>query len=44
MKIKLKKINLDNFYNYINKQHKKLKSLNSNEIFNKNFFKEPCNN
>ena len=38
---KVKKNHLDNFYNYINKQHKKLKSLNSNEIFNKNFFKEP---
>ena len=38
---KVKKNHLDNFYNYINKQHKKLSSSNSNEIFNKNFFKEP---
>ena len=38
---KVKKKHLDNFYKYINKQHKKLNSSNSNEIFNKNFFKEP---
>ena len=38
---KTRKNNLDNFYNYINKQHKKLNSSNSKEIFNKNFFKEP---
>ena len=38
---KVRKNNLDNFYNYINKQHKKLNSSNSKEIFSKNFFKEP---
>ena len=35
---KVRKNNLDNFYNYINKQHKKLNSSNSKEIFSKNFF------
>ena len=38
---KVKKIDLDNFYNYINKQHMNLSSLNSNEIFNKTIFNEP---
>jgi cytochrome b pre-mRNA-processing protein 3 len=38
---KVRKNNLDNFYNYINKQHKKLNSSNSKRIFSKNFFKEP---
>ena len=37
----VKKRHLDNFYNYINKQHKKINSVNSSKIFNKNFFKEP---
>ena len=40
-KNKVKKNNLDNFYNYIVKQHKKLNSLNSKEIFSKKCFKEP---
>ena len=40
-KNKVKKDNLDNFYNYIVKQHKKLNSLNSKEIFSKKCFKEP---
>ena len=40
-KNKVRKNNLDNFYNYINKQHKKLNSSNSKRIFSKNFFKEP---
>jgi len=39
-KNKVKKDNLDNFYNFIIKQHKKLNSSNSKEIFSKNFFKE----
>ena len=38
---KVKKIDLDNFYNYINKQHMNLSSLNSNEIFNKTIFNDP---
>ena len=40
-KNKVKKRNLDNFYNYINSQYKKLKISNSKDIFSKNFFKEP---
>ena len=40
-KNKVKKRNLDNFYNYVNSQHKKLKTSNSRNIFSKNFFKEP---
>ena len=40
-KNKVKKRNLDNFYNYVNSQHKKLKTSNSKNIFSKNFFKEP---
>ena len=37
----VKKYNLDNFYNYVNSQYKKLKTSNSKDIFSKNFFKEP---
>ena len=40
-KNKVKKDNLDNFYNYIIRQHKKLNSLNSKEIFSNKCFKEP---
>ena len=40
-KNKVKKYNLDNFYNYVNSQYKKLKTSNSKDIFSKNFFKEP---
>ena len=40
-KNKVKKRNLDNFYNYINSQYKKLNKSNSKDIFSKNFFKEP---
>ena len=40
-KNKVKKYNLDNFYNYVNSQYKKLKASNSKDIFSKNFFKEP---
>ena len=40
-KNKVKKNNLDNFYNYVNSQYKKLKTSNSKDIFSKNFFKEP---
>ena len=40
-KNKVKKDNLDNFYNYIIRQHKKLNSLNSKEIFSKKCFNEP---
>ena len=40
-KNKVKKRNLDNFYNYINSQYKKLNKSNSEDIFSKNFFKEP---
>ena len=40
-KNKVKKDNLDNFYNYIIRQHKKLNSLNSKEISSKKCFKEP---
>tara|TARA_B100000315_G_scaffold236936_1_gene253251 strand:+ start:80 stop:619 length:540 start_codon:yes stop_codon:yes gene_type:complete len=38
-KNKVKKNNLNNFYKYIYSQHKKLKYLNSNDIFKRNFFK-----
>ena len=40
-KNKVKKNNLNNFYNYICSQHKKLKSSNSKDIFSKKFFNEP---
>ena len=40
-KNKVKKSNLDNFYNYINSQYKKLKISSSKDIFSKNFFKGP---
>ena len=40
-KNKVKKGNLDNFYNYINSQYKKLENSNSNDIYSKNFFKKP---
>ncbi len=40
-KNKVKKRNLDNFYNYINSQYKKLKISSSKDIFSKNFFKGP---
>ena len=36
---KVKKRNLDKFYNYIIKQHNKLELANSKKIFVKNFFK-----
>ena len=39
-KNKVAKNSLDNFYNYIIFHHKKLKSLNSKDIFTKNFFKK----
>ena len=38
---KVKKNHLDNFYNYINSQYKKLKISSSKDIFSKNFFKGP---
>ena len=40
-KNKVKKNNLDDFYNYISRQHKKLNYSNSKDIFIKDFFKEP---
>ena len=36
----IKQKNLNNFYNYILKHHKKLNNSTSNEIFIKNFFHE----
>lgn len=40
-KNKVKKNNLDDFYNYISRQHKKLNYSNSKDIFIKDFFKKP---
>tara|TARA_B100001013_G_scaffold328197_1_gene241801 strand:- start:47 stop:586 length:540 start_codon:yes stop_codon:yes gene_type:complete len=40
-KNKVKENNLNNFYKYINRQHKKLNFSKSKEIFSKNFFNEP---
>ena len=37
---RVKKNNLDDFYNYIKKYHKKLSYSNTNDIFSKDFFKE----